>query len=102
MLPHEREFAQPIEVDLTVWLSASSTARDGADAVIDYRELYDVVVGVVENGERRYLEDLAGTIAGDVLQRQRVDRVRAAVRKPHVSLPGPLRHAEVVVEMDRS
>lgn len=102
MLPHERELAQPIEVDLTVWLSATSTARDGADAVVDYRELYDVVVGVVENGEGRYLEDLAGTIAGDVLRRRRVDRVRAAVRKPHVSLPGPLRHAEVVVEMDRS
>ena len=97
ILPHERELAQPVEVDVTVWLGP---ARRGTAAVLDYRELYDVTAAVLA-GEPRYLEEAAEAIAGGALGLPRAARVRVAVRKPHVALPGPLAHAEVVVERER-
>ena len=88
VLPHEREHPQPLEIDLTAWV------RPG-DAVVDYRKLYARVRAVVDASQLRYLEDVAGAVADDVLQERGVRRVRVAVRKPHVALGGPLDHAEV-------
>lgn len=92
ILPHEREMAQPLEVDLTVRLAA------GARGVLDYRKLYDLARRVTESGQLDYLEDVGGMIASRVLALDGVASVRVAVRKPHVALGGPLAHAEVVVE----
>lgn len=94
VLPHEAQFAQPLEVDLTVW------ARTPADATIgvDYRELHAIVADVVARPPLLYLEVIASRVVADALARPNVIGARAAVRKPHVALPGPLDCAEVVVE----
>jgi dihydroneopterin aldolase len=97
VLPHEREYAQPLEADLTVWLSPSS--REGE--VVDYRDLYELVAGVVGNGGVRFLEDAAARVAELAMAVPRVTGARVALRKPHVALPGPLAHAEVVLERGR-
>jgi len=94
ILPHERELAQPLEVDLTVW----TTPRDAAAGVIDYRALYDLVARRVEAGPLDYIEHVAADIVDAARRIDGVTGARAAVRKPHVALPGPLQHAEVVVE----
>lgn len=94
VLPHERELAQPLEIDLT-----ASIARDAG--VVDYRRLYDAVRAATEAPELTYLEDLAESIASGVLQHPGVSRVRIAVRKPHAALGGPLRFAEVAVIRQR-
>ena len=78
ILPHEQEFSQPLEVDLTVW----TTARDAA-------------------GPLEYFEHVAADIVEAARRLDGVIGARAAVRKPHVALPGPLLHAEVVVERGR-
>jgi dihydroneopterin aldolase len=98
-LPHEREHPQPLEIDLTVWLPR----RDDRSVpeIVDYASLYAVVSGAVGRGHVTYLEQVASTIASRALAVPRVERVRVAVRKPHVPLPGPLDFAEVVVEQDR-
>jgi len=90
ILPHEREVAQPLEVDLTVWASSSGI-------VIDYRGLYDVVASVVTSGQIGYLEAAGARIADAAVALAGVSRARVALRKPNVALPGPLAHAEVVV-----
>lgn len=96
ILPHEQELPQPLEVDLTVW-----TSRGGADeGVVDYRTLYELVARAV-GAQVGFLEDLAATVAERALEIPRVHRARAAVRKPHVPLPGPLACAEVVAERER-
>ena len=95
ILPFEGEHRQPLEVDLTVW-SAPDSAEEGR--VIDYRDLYDMVSGVVGAGGIRYLEDAAERVVELAMAHPRVTGARAALRKPHVALPGPLTHAEVVVE----
>ena len=93
VLPHEREHAQPVEVDLTVRLRPGTS---GDSAVVDYRELYALASGALGEGHVDYLEELAETIAIGALARPRVASARVAVRKPHVALPGPLAYAEVV------
>jgi dihydroneopterin aldolase len=90
ILEHERSHAQPLEIDLTAWCG-------GAAGIVDYRRLYERVQTVLAKGPIDYLEEVGDRIAAGVLEDRRVIRVRVAVRKPHVTLPGPLAYAEVVV-----
>jgi dihydroneopterin aldolase len=93
ILPHEAEIPQPVEIDLTVWREQNSSA-----ALVDYRRLYEIAANGLSAGHGPYLEDVADRVAAAALAVSGVDGVRVAVRKPHVALPGPLDHAEVVVE----
>ncbi len=90
VLPHEREHPQPLEVDVTAY------RRPGATGVLDYRELYAAAADAAAS-RAEYLEQIGEAIAGRVLQAGDAIGVRVAVRKPHVPLPGPLDHAEVVI-----
>lgn len=94
VLPHEAELPQPMDVDLTVWATAPAAGAIG----VDYRDLYTVAREVVSQSPLLYLETIAQRIVDGALSRTNVIGARAAVRKPHVALPGPLDYAEVVVE----
>ena len=48
------------------------------------------------------LEEVGERIAARALELPLVDRVRIAVRKPNVALPGPLAYAEVALERERA
>ena len=100
VLPHEAEIAQSIEVDASVWVSRSGGAH-GAEGILDYRQLYDLVRRTVGSGHIRYLEELADRVAAQALDLAGVTRVKVSVRKPHVALGGPLEHAEVTVDRSR-
>ena len=93
ILPHEQALPQPLEVDLTAWTDAP------VHQPLDYRMLYDAAAHVVA-ARHGYLEELASALADRALALPGVSRVAVAVRKPHVSLPGPLLHAEV--RLDRA
>jgi 7,8-dihydroneopterin aldolase/epimerase/oxygenase len=95
ILPHEREHAQPLEIDLSV------TRTQDAAAVLDYRALYALAVECASREPLEYLEEVAATIADRALALDGVTRARVAVRKPHVMLDGPLAYAEIVVERAR-
>lgn len=99
ILPHEQQFPQPLEMDVTVWLEAPPAG--GTPAGLDYRELHATVAAAVADRSIAYLEELAHRSAGAVMALPSVARARIAARKPHVALPGPLAYAEVVVEQDR-
>ena len=94
ILPHEREHAQPIEIDLTVGVRPDS-------AVVDYRRLYAEVRSATEAPALSYLEDLANAIIARVLEASPVERVRVTIRKPHAAVGGPLAYAEVAIERTR-
>jgi dihydroneopterin aldolase len=100
VLPHERELSQPIEVDITVWPRAVS-AEPTSGMLLDYRTLYDIVSRVVNEGPIDFLEGLVASVAERAMGTGSVQRVRVAARKPHVPLPGPLAHAEVVLDLTR-
>lgn len=100
VLPHEAEIAQPVEVDVSAWVTRDSTAH-GSKGVLDYRRLYDVVANIVEKGHILYLEDLVTTVADHTLRIEGVTRVSVSARKPQVALPGPLAYAQVTLERTR-
>jgi dihydroneopterin aldolase len=94
ILPHEREVAQPIEVDLTVTVSEGT-------GIVDYARLYRAASGVLTSGAIDFLEQIADRVADAAFEvSERVTRVSVAVRKPHVPLGGPLDYAEVVIERE--
>jgi dihydroneopterin aldolase len=94
ILPHERTVAQPIEVDLVVRVGAG-------DSIVDYRELYSLTADVLAAGPIDFLEEVADRIVQRALAHNtRIQSARAAVRKPHVAMPGPVAYAEVVVERE--
>ncbi|MES3032972.1 MAG: dihydroneopterin aldolase [Gemmatimonadota bacterium] len=93
ILPHEGELAQPLEVDLTVW---ASRPDEGALSV-DYRALHALTADVLAQSPLLYLETIAQRLVTGALAQPQVVGARAAVRKPHVALAGPLDCAEVVV-----
>lgn len=99
--PHERELPQPIEIDVTVWPADVPPGVAAGAAPPDYRAIYDLVANVVGADPIDYLEEIAMTIAQRSMGARNTRRVRVVVRKPHVPLPGPLAHAEVVIELSR-
>ena len=92
VLPHEREIPQPLEIDVVVRHAPSG------NAVLDYRALQAAAHAVVSEEPLLYLEAIAETLADRVLAMPGVRWCRVAIRKPHVSLPGPLAFAQVAVE----
>jgi dihydroneopterin aldolase len=92
ILPHERELAQPLEVDLIVRHDAM------AEGVVDYREMYEATRETIAGDPLTYLEPLAEALAKRALSLRGVTWCRVAVRKTRVALEGPLAFAQVAVE----
>ena len=96
ILPHERELAQPLEIDLAV------TRAPETRGVLDYRDVHAAAARVIEAAPIEYLETAARDIHAALLALDGVTWARVALRKPHVALGGPLDYAEVVVQRDAS
>lgn len=102
LLPHEQHVPQPLELDLTVWLSLRRAgANDSPDALLDYRYLYGIVNETVISSHHRVLEALCEKVAARALAVDGVERARVAARKPHAPLDGPVDHVEVVIDRQR-
>lgn len=102
LLPHEEKFPQPLELDVTAFLSLQRVGeRDEPGMRLDYRSLYQTVADCVGDSHHRLLEGLCERIARAVLGLDGVARVRVAARKPHAPIPGPLDAVEVTVERTR-
>jgi dihydroneopterin aldolase len=103
LLPHEQSIPQPLELDVTAYLSLRRVGEtDSPRALLDYRTLYQRVADTVGTSHHRLLEALCEQIASQVLQLENVSRVRVAARKPHAPIPGPLDSVEVVLERARA
>jgi dihydroneopterin aldolase len=99
LLPHEESVPQPLELDLTVWLSLRRVGEsDSPQALLDYRDLYSLVEQTVGTSHIKLLEALCEKVASRALQLHGVRRARVAARKPHAPIHGPLDYVEVVVD----
>ncbi len=102
LLPHEESIPQPLELDVTAFLSLRRVGEtDSPRALLDYRTLYELVAETVGTSHHRLLEALCEQVATKVLKLDPVERVRVAARKPHAPIAGPLEHVEVVIERAR-
>lgn len=98
----ERELGQRFEVDVELVLDLSrAIASDDLDQTVDYSRAYALVQEEVEHRQYQLLEKLAGSIAQRLLEEFPIMGVLVRVRKPQVSLPGPLAYSAVQVERRR-
>ena len=104
LLPHEGKFPQPLELDVTAYLSLRAVGEaDEPRMRLDYRTLYEVVADAVNAASHhRLLEALCERIAQSALALEGVERVRVSARKPHAPIPGPLDSVEVTIERKRA
>jgi dihydroneopterin aldolase len=103
LLPHEEKFPQPLELDVTAYLSLRQVGEsDSTRMLLDYRRLYEIVAEAVGASHHKLLEALCERIAGRVLSSDGVEQVRVAARKPHAPISGPLDCVEVVIERSRA
>ncbi len=99
LLPHEAKYPQPLELDVTAFLSLRAVGeRDEPRMRLDYRTLYETVADAVGTSHHKLLEGLCERIAAATLALPGVERVRVAARKPHAPVAGPLDDVEVVIE----
>ena len=99
----ERELPQLVEVDLVVEADLSAAARSDALAdTVDYGPLVELTARIVEGGNFRLLERLAGAIAEEALRSSpRIDVVTVRVRKLAVPMEVDMDHAEVELSRKR-
>ena len=98
----EREGGQEFVVDvaLTVDLRAAAASDDLADTV-DYGDLAQQLLAVVEGDPVRLLETLAARLADVCLAQPRVERVEVTVHKPEAPVPAVFDDVAVTVVRDR-
>jgi dihydroneopterin aldolase/2-amino-4-hydroxy-6-hydroxymethyldihydropteridine diphosphokinase len=81
-LPHEREIAQPLQIDLTLDVDLADAGRsDDLDDTVHYGFVADQVVALVQESKDTLLERLAARIADEVLTFDRVEAVTVLVTK---------------------
>lgn len=98
---HERRDGQDFVVDITVWIDLkSAAASDDLADTLDYGALAQRAADIVAGPPRQLIEAVAGDVAEDVMQDQRVQAVEVVVHKP--AAPIPLEFADVAVVARRS
>ena len=102
-LPHERESAQPLRLDLTIGLDlADASLSDDLDDTVNYGLVVERIIDLIGDSKHLLLERLAGDIADVVLGFDRVDQVELTVTKLRPPLPSNLSSVGVRVMRTRA
>ncbi|NLB59823.1 MAG: dihydroneopterin aldolase [Lentisphaerae bacterium] len=81
--PAERQQPQPIILDIKLYGDWGPAARgDNLAAAVDYAELHQRIVALVQNSKFHLLEALAQAVAEVVLAEKRVTAVEVVIEKP--------------------
>ncbi len=101
--PEEQRLGQRFIVDLEMERDLSKPGlSDDPDDTVNYALLFDKVKQIMEGPSRKLLENLAETIAQQVLDGYDLDAIRVIVKKPEVPMQGSiLDHASVEVYRTR-
>lgn len=90
-LPHEREIAQPLQIDLPLEVDPRDAGRtDELGDTVHYGLVADSVIAAVEESKDILLERLVSRIADEVLSFDRVDAVQVELTKlrPPIAVDG--------------
>jgi len=102
-LPHEREAAQPLRIDLAVGVDLSDAgASDELDDTVNYGLLAERVTEMAVASKYVLLERLAAEIAEIVLTFDRVDDVEVTVTKLRPPVPNHLAATAVRIARSRA
>jgi dihydroneopterin aldolase len=94
----ERRAGQRFLFDLWLDVPERAAESDRIEDAVDYREVVALVREVSDGRAYALLEALAAAVAGALLSRFPVERVRVRVRKPDVRLAAPVEYSAVTVE----
>lgn len=101
VLPHERQQAQPVLVDLALDLDLRDAGRsDSLAATVDYAALSQAVAACARSGRDVLLERLAERIAEVALASERVAAVEVRVSKLRPALPEDLASTAVRIRRE--
>ncbi len=102
-LPHERELAQPLQVDLALDVDLHDAGRsDELGDTVNYGLVAERVVAAVEESKDVLLERLASRIADEVLVFDRVEAVDVTLTKLRPPLPQDVATTAVKVRRTRA
>jgi FolB domain-containing protein len=94
----ERKNKQDVLINITLYADLKTASQsDRMEDTVDYKEIKQKIIAMVENSNFFLIERLAGKIAEICLENTRVEKVKVRVNKP-----GALRFAKsVAVEIVR-
>ncbi|WP_343601863.1 dihydroneopterin aldolase [Mycobacterium sp.] len=99
---HERADGQEFVVDITVWIDlAAAAASDDLADTYDYGVLAQRAADIVAGPARNLIEAVAGEIAEDVMNDERVHAVEVTVHKPAAPIPQAFGDVAVVARRSR-
>jgi dihydroneopterin aldolase len=97
----ERREGRDFVADVTVWLDLSAAAGSGRIVdTLDHGTLARRAAAIIAGPPRDLIESVAGAIAGDVMNDERVQAVEVTLHDPDD--PMPLTFADVSVVVRRS
>jgi 7,8-dihydroneopterin aldolase/epimerase/oxygenase len=99
---HERADGQEFVIDITVWIDlVDAAASDNLSDTYDYGVLAQRAAGIVAGPPRNLIETVAGEIAEDVMNDERVHAVEVVVHKPQAPIPQTFTDVAVVARRSR-
>ncbi|WP_069165906.1 dihydroneopterin aldolase [Nocardia altamirensis] len=99
---HERRDGQEFVVDLTVWVDfAVAAASDDLVATVDYGQLAENAVRIIQGPPRNLIETVVSEIADDVMTDPRISSVEVVVHKPAAPIPHAFADVRVVTSRHR-
>jgi 7,8-dihydroneopterin aldolase/epimerase/oxygenase len=99
---HERAGGQDFVIDLTVWIDlAAAAASDDLSDTYDYGALAQRAAEIVAGPPRNLIETVAGEIAEDVMNDERVHAVEVVLHKPQAPIPQTFADVAVVARRSR-
>jgi dihydroneopterin aldolase len=99
---HERAGGQDFVIDITLWIDlAAAAASDELSDTYDYGTLAQRAAGIVAGPPRNLIETVAGEIADDVMNDERVHAVEVVVHKPQAPIPHTFADVAVVARRSR-
>lgn len=99
---HERRDGQQFVVDMTLSLDFSeAAATDNLAATVDYGQLADLAVRIVQGPPRDLIETVAVEIADAVIADPRIDAVEVVLHKPSAPIPHSFADVRVVTSRHR-
>jgi dihydroneopterin aldolase / 2-amino-4-hydroxy-6-hydroxymethyldihydropteridine diphosphokinase len=103
VLDHERQTAQPLELDITMHVDLSEACRsDDLDDTVNYGAVCETIEQVAAEQHDLLLERLAGRIADAVLEQPRVEAVDVALRKLRPPVASALETSGVTIHRTRA
>jgi 7,8-dihydroneopterin aldolase/epimerase/oxygenase len=99
---HERAGGQDFVIDITVWIDlAAAAASDDLSDTYDYGALAQRAAEIVGGPPRNLIETVAGEIAEDVMNDERVHAVEVVLHKPQAPIPQTFADVAVVARRSR-